>query len=487
MEEARSTLGRFSSAQEDPSSLKHYDAAIRQYIQALGKLSSNARRAILADPVAILKPLDPHLNSIGYVTVLDSVIENPEVPPKVLDLVVDFLLRFDPCQVRYVGTAFTSLLEKIGSGKVFSQSVAVGLMVSAMLRLDPSGSMFTSTHLTLAKLAYTSAELDSALPVLDADILFYPAICSHRETKQFLCDPDLPPSGFISPTTGLTDQLKHSMVLEYNLIRGLVYISKRDWAKASAALEQIITHPARSKGVSKFMTEAHKKWILVGLLKEGKTPRLPSYTSASASASYQVTSEAYITFANLFNTDDVAQLRTEFDTNRQVWEDDGNTSLMNEVMAAYQKWQIISLRHVYRRVSISQVRHVTLSAETGETLEDDEAILALIQSMIASEMLHGELQRGDGDGDCYLAFGEASSPMTEGDFAREVARSHQSIQSLTAYYRVTNDRLSGHKDYVRHVMREQKRMDMEKEADAAVGFETQVEDEDLMTGVMAHA
>lgn len=425
---------------------------------------------------------------------------------EVLDITLEFLVSFDVCQVRYVGATLCSLLEKVGAGTVFpvctwpspppylscplksdaQAKVAVELLVTAILHLDPSGSIFTSTHLVLARLAYASNIVEPALLVLDADILFYPCISSSKETRHLLCDPDLPPSAFLTPVSGLTKPLKSVTVLEYNFLRGMLYISRKNWPKALAALEQVVSHPSRNKGVSKIMTEAHKKWLLVGLLNQGTAPRLPSYTSPTAQSSYQAMNEAYSAFASLFHTDQVDRLRASFDTNSQTWEADGNASLVAEAMSAYQKWQIINLRQVFMRVSISEVRRTTRSAETGEPLVDDETTLALVRDMIGSGLLVGEVETGQDDEECYLAFGDAHSVMSEAEFAKEVVCSQQSIEALSSQYRLTNERLTANKDYVWHLIREQRRLETDKDADTAVGFDTQIEDEDLMTGVLAH-
>lgn len=451
--------------------------------------------------------LDPATNSIGYLTILDMVLNVKDAESAehsdVLDKTIEFLVKFDPCQVRYVVTGFLSLLEKIGAGHLFSVNrpmqltpsplpadlqqplVATELLATAILRLDPSGSMFTPAHLVLARLAYTANSVEPALKALDADILVYPNMSGSKEARP-LCDPDTPPSAFMPASTGLTDPLRSASILEYNLIRGLIYISRRDWSKARAALEQVITHPSKERGVSRMMTEAHKKWLLVGLMHQGKAPVLPQYTNPATVGSCQALSTPYFVIANLFSTDKTAELQAEVETNRQVWEDDGNASLVAEVMAAYQKWQIINLRRIYQRVSIAEVRRATLSAETGEPLADDQSTVALVREMIESGMLNGEIHAGQGEGESHLAFIDNQGSMSETEFAAEVARSHHSIQALSQQYRHTNERLTGSKDYARHLYREQRRAEMEREADAAVGFEAQIEDEDLMTGVLAH-
>ncbi|PNY26234.1 COP9 signalosome complex subunit 3 [Tolypocladium capitatum] len=404
---------------------------------------------------------------------------------ELLDKTVEFLVKFDPCQVRYVVIGFLSLLQKVGAGHLFPPLVATELLATAILRLDPSGSMFTPAHLALARLAYTANSVEPALKALDADILVYPNMSGSKEARP-LCDPDIPPSAFMAPGLVPSDQLKSASILEYNLLRGLIYISRRDWSKARAALEQAITHPSKERATSMMMVDAYKKWVLVGLMHQGKVPSLPTHTSPVAQTSYHALSEPYIAIANLFITDRTAELKAEVETNRQAWEDDGNASLVAEVMAAYQKWQIINLRRIYQRVSIAEVRRTTLTAETGEPLADDQTTVALVREMIESGMLNGEIQDGQGDGESYLAFADNQGLMSETEFAAEVARSHHSIQALSQQYRFTNERLSGSKDYVRHLYREQKRTEMEREADAAVDFDAHIEDEDLMTGVLAH-
>ncbi|POR39037.1 COP9 signalosome complex subunit 3 [Tolypocladium paradoxum] len=488
MDQAKVIFGSFHPAPNVVRSANKYDSAIKQYLSSLSKLSHEERVAIYSQPAAILKVLDPAVNSIGYLTILDMVLDGLGAEAakhsELLDKTIEFLVKFDPCQVRYVVAGFLSILDKVGAGHLFSPLVATELLAMAILRLDPSGSMFTPAHLVLARLAYTANSVEPALEALDADILLYPNMSGSKEARP-LCDPDTPPSAFMPACTGPTDQLKSASILEYNLLRGLIYISRRDWSKGRAALEQVITHPSKERGVSRMMTDAHKKWVLVGLMQQGKTPSLPPHTNPAIQGIYQALSAPYTAIANLFSTDKTAELKAEVEANRQAWEDDGNASLVAEVMAAYQKWQILNLRRIYQRVSIAEVRRTTLNAETGEPLADDQATVALVREMIESGMLNGEIQAGQGES--YLAFRDNQALMSEAEFAAEVARSHDGIQALSKQYRLANERLSGSKDYARHLYREQRRAEMEREADAAVGFEAQIEDEDLMTGVLAHA
>lgn len=261
-------------------------------------------------------------------------------------------------------------------------------------------------------------------------------------------------------------------------------MGRREWDKAFAALEQVVTHPLKDRGVSKVMADCHKRWVLVGLLKSGKTPGLPFYTSAQPTATYNSLSAEYKTLATLFASPQAKELKELAKQHEEIWQEDATSSLIAEVLSAYQKWQIINLRKIFTEVSIGQVRRLTCSAQTGEPLETDEDVISLIQSMLASGMLNGTLEI-DGTAGSFLKFGGAASVLTEESFAREIATSHARITALNMQYRDANDRLSEKREYVKYMVVEQRRADKEG-PDAGVGFDSQIEDEDLMTGIMAH-
>ncbi|KAH0532837.1 hypothetical protein TsFJ059_001475 [Trichoderma semiorbis] len=489
MDEVKRIFLDFSPSPASYPSTKSYDAAAKSYAASVTKLSSDVQTAIQRNPIEALQLVDPSTNSIGYLSIIDTLLRGsvPESTPRslLLDEAVRFLLKFDPIQIRYVGSLFRSLLEDLGS--FFSPLVAVELLANAILRIDPSGSVFTSTHLVMAKLAYDTNCIEPALKVLDADILFYPRNThpARPENAKNLYDTEVEPYVYIA-SASLTDAIKSTSILEYHLLQAMAYISRKDWPKAQVALERVIGHPIKDKGVSKIMVDGYKKWLLVGLLREGRPPSFPSYITNATKSTYNGLSEAYNNIATLFTTDGASALKEEFEKGRPTWEEDSNLTLLEEALVSYQKWQVINLRRIYHQVSISQIRQTTLSAQTAETLKDDGEVLQLVSDMIDSGMLKGKLQVGLTAGESYVTFHEEHDLMTEADFAREVARSHASIETLTKQYRVTNERLSSTKDYARHLVREQKRMDKDI-ADAGVGFDTHIEDEDLMTGVLGGA
>lgn len=62
--------------------------------------------------------VDPATNTIGYLAIIDVLLRGsipPSVPRQILlDSTLQFLLKFDPIQIRYVGSLFRALLEDLG-------------------------------------------------------------------------------------------------------------------------------------------------------------------------------------------------------------------------------------------------------------------------------------------------------------------------------------------------------------------------------------
>ncbi|KAJ6443269.1 chromatin remodeling complex subunit (Chd3) [Purpureocillium lavendulum] len=488
MDKAKAVFEAFPLPPSADKLTEEYDTAVKNYVSSLSRLPKQARAAVNDVPDEFLEGLDPELNSIGCFFVFDILLAESKFGvdqrSPLLDKLLAFLMSFNPIQARYIIGPFLALLERLVRGEVFSPHIAIDLATTALLRIDPDGSTFTPIHHILAVTALATNCVEPALGLLDADILFYPGMANSKDTRP-LCDPDVPSSAFMPSATLRSGPITNSKVLEYELVCGMAHMERRDWAKARQALERVITHPSKDRGVSAMMVAAHKKWLLVGLMHEGKVPTLPSYTSQAAQSAYQLLNKRYSTFAALFEANKPAELKEEFDANQEAWTEDANAELVAEVLAAYQKWQIINLRRVYRRVCIGEVRSTTVDARTGQPLVDDQATLALARDVIQSGMVQGSIEEGPTAAESYLVFTDASDGMSEKVFAHEVTRSQQSIRHLTNLYQASNKRLSSNKDYLRHVVREQKRAEMDREGDAAVELE-QIEDEDLMTGVMAH-
>lgn len=363
--------------------------------------------------------------------------------------------------------------------------MAVEVVSAAILKIDPTGSMFTSTHLQLIKLAYSTNNIEPAMRVIEKNIVFYPGMANWKRPTM-LCDMTLSPSVYIHKETGLTSHVKAAAVLEYDLLSGMMFCSKREWDKAHAAFERIVTFPTREGGCSKIMAEAYKKWVLVSLLSKGRAIPLPTYTGPAAAKAYQTLGKPYKQVASLFDTTNAEELRSEVEKASQIWQDDQNVGLMKEVLSAYQEWQIKNLQNVFSKISIPEIRQQTKSAQTGANLNSDADIEALIQNMIISNSLKGVMEKND-DGTVFLTFLPASTVLSEAEYAQELTKTAVQLKALEPIFKATNERLGTSREYIKHLIKEQKRASDKNELDPTMGFESHVDDEDLMGGVTSTA
>ncbi|KAI8624419.1 hypothetical protein F5Y19DRAFT_490945 [Xylariaceae sp. FL1651] len=464
-----------------------YHKAASLHVSRLAKMLKERPRDLVVYSSELLNLIDPAFNSLSYLTVLHALILPSlasNVPHEfILEKVVAFMMTFDGRQCRYAGSLLLDMMDAVGSGRLLPPSVAVEALATAILKLDPSGTMLTSSHLPLAKLAYDTDNIQPALPVIDRSIVFYPGMANH-DSPQYLCDLALSPPAYISKSTGLTTVIKTSAVLEYDLLCGMMYCARRDWEKARAAFERAATFPTKDGGCSKIMVEAYKKWILVSLLSTGKHIETPPHTSASTGKTFGTLGKPYTAVAAAFATDEVQDLRLAAEKNAQLWLEDGNTGLIEEVLATYQKWRVLSLQDIYTKISIPEIRQQTKSAETGTVLDKDADVEMLIQNMIIAGMLKGVIEKND-DGTKFLTFLSPTTHLSELEFAQELQKTAARLKELQSVFLATNQRLATSKEYIKWVIRESKRDKTGDAQDPTLGFDAQVDDEDLMGGVMA--
>ncbi|KAI1502784.1 hypothetical protein F5X99DRAFT_377370 [Biscogniauxia marginata] len=463
-----------------------YDKAVKTHLGRLTRILKEDSADLALNGPQLLELLNPAVNSLSYLAVLHTLVipafAASATRDFLLEKLVTFLVSFDGRQCRYAGTHLQDLFSLVGNGQCLPPSVGVDVLATAILKLDPTGSMLTSSHVLLARLAYSTNNIDTALPVIDKNIVFYPGMANYGD-PQYLCDMDLSPPAYITRENGLTATVKAASVMEYDLLCGMMYCARRDWAKAHAAFERVVTFPTREGGASKIMVEAYKKWVLVSLLLNGKHTDPPSYTGATASKLYGTLAKPYTSVASIFGTENAPELKMEADKNAEIWRDDGNTGLLQEVLAAYQKWRVLGLQEIYTKISIPEIREQTMSAETGENLDKDEDVEALIQNMIIAGMLKGIIEKND-DGTVFLTFLSASTELSEHEFAKELTSTALRLKQLQPIFRATSERLGTSKDYIKHVIKESKRNDKAEGHDPTLGFDAHVDDEDLMGGVL---
>lgn len=147
-------------------------------------------------------------------------------------------------------------------------------MVSAMLRLDPTGSCFTSNHLNIVRVALEARAWDAVKPLLDHDIYSFPydpydkENAAYKSMHPYLCSHHESSSTFLTHAFGFTVKLDYKDPLQYFLLGGMLYTGLKDWERALHFYELAIITPINQK-ISKIQLEAYKKRVLVGILEYG--------------------------------------------------------------------------------------------------------------------------------------------------------------------------------------------------------------------------
>lgn len=335
----------------------------------------------------------------------------------------------------------------------FQIPLAIPPIRDALLRIDPTGAVFTSKHLLLVKLALESQNYDDVIPVLEKPILYIPGSRNQPKAKH-ICDPTLPPQAYITPANGFPGKgIRARDVLEYFLYSGMVYIASRNWKRALQCLEDAVTYPAKDNSISKIMVEAYKKWVLVNLLVEGKLMDIPK--ASSVTKLYHTLAKPYESVARIFQLGTASRLKSEVEAAKHIWQNDCNTGLILNVLAAYQQFQIRNLAGVHNKISILEIHNLTMSAETGAKLPNPQAVETLVQNMIADGSLRGTLSNPSNQ-TSVLTFSQSSPILSEKQVQAELAASTLRIKSLTQEIRNTDRILTHDKDYVKHLQKQKK-------------------------------
>ena len=252
-----------------------YDKQIKVLVKFLHGVSASKLKGKVSDQDDLLDVLDPSINTLPYLyALLAHIGTSNSIPPgeRLWGKMLDFVSRFDPVQVRYAGHEWRRLLDAtVKSAEDVDQSLmAIEPVRTAMLRLDPSTSTFTSTHLVLVRQCLKTRAYDLALSILDNNIFHFPTP-SEKDKGTYLplpCARHMTSSTYITTGSGLSEKLNYRDHLMYFLYGAMIYLGLKRWDRASLFLEMVMTTPT-SNTASMIQVEAYKKWILVNLLLHG--------------------------------------------------------------------------------------------------------------------------------------------------------------------------------------------------------------------------
>ncbi|KAL1866925.1 hypothetical protein Plec18167_008857 [Paecilomyces lecythidis] len=400
---------------------------------------------------------------------------------------LQFLEAFDPVQIRYTGHEWRRLLELVAkAAEAVSKPILATVPVrDAILRLDPSGSMFTSNHILLSRLCLRGKVYAAACPLIDRDICHFPAP-SHLAIKrghQQSSSSELQDQGslasYITYASGLTAKITYRDYLQYFLYSSMIYIGLKKWKRALHFLNLVVSAPSVGT-VSMIMVEAYKKWVIVSLLEKGSAASLPSITAPHVTKTYRALARPYDALADAFKSGDLNRLKGEIDIGQSVWHMDNNTGLVLQLVPALRKFSILKLGNTFAALTIGDVARRT-SPEPSDIKETETFVASLIMSgALNATLLHS---RNSSD-PTMLRFNvdtRNSNTLSEAKISEQLNREQERLKDLLTKIDETESRLELSREYTDNLRRNQRRKeDSVKEGPSLISRGSGDIDEDIM-------
>ncbi|RPA93717.1 hypothetical protein L873DRAFT_1815426 [Choiromyces venosus 120613-1] len=360
-----------------PSSQNISDSELNKQIQNHLALLNRTPAATLAYQHAggdVLTLLDPSVNSLAYLYILVARIDLGQ--KNTLEVgwrqIVTFLESFNPKQVRCAQDIFRRLVDAFFSLATESGKpiIAVRPIKKAILRFNPT--KFSFLHPLFLRLCLEAKCYRDAAAIVDIDIVEFP-ISAGKVTEN-----------------SRAREITYQDVLTYFLYAGMIYMGIKEWRRAADYLTYAIVAPGTA--CSQIQIDAYKKYILVGLLLDGKSLPIPRSTAVAASRAYKALSRPYESFASAFKAGNPELLRTEVAQLVDVFRQDNNTGLAIQCLEAFRRMQIIALRDTYVTLSTEEISKKDLEVTgRGGDIGGKEGTEAVILGMIEREEISASL------------------------------------------------------------------------------------------------
>jgi COP9 signalosome complex subunit 3 len=424
---------------------KDYDKKANEFIKLLSK-QQDPTWTKLHNKQNILDLLNPSTNTLPYIYALAAqtahVGKTGAKTEELLNRAVVFLASFDPVQIRYAGDAWSSLLNWCFDIYPQLRITDCTPLTTGMLRLDPTASTFTSSHLRLVRLCLQVGAPRQALPLLDKNITGFPQFTPKAVPDEPLCEESEQSNNFINAKSGFTlHPLKSEWVLEYYLLGAHIYLGLRNYSRARLFLEYILLSPSSNSMCSALQAEAYKKWTLLGLLAQGRSYPIPRTHNAAVLKSCKSVSKAYEALADNFEKRQYRKFSAEVEVGQGVWVEDGNTRLVKEVGDALLRWRVLDMQKTFSTLPISRVA-AHLNATINGTLD-------LLTDMLELGHLDAHITPQTSTTEAVLHFHLAPTPTSSTDPENDSLEARtKRIQSLIAALKDADRRLQLTKEYV---------------------------------------
>lgn len=358
------------------------------------------------------------------------------------------LVSFDPIQARYAGSCLNEIVNAVAHGAEQSQNYipAIQLLNTAILRLDPTSSTFTSTHHLYVRLCLQAGAFADSMSIVERPIYHIPGGMDKQaeaRSYKYRCSVQEASASWLTPSSGLTQKITSRMFLDYNFMCALCYMALGQYSRAIPLLEVILIAPTANAVTSFIAVEAYKKWVLLSLLVLGFVPEYPRPVYQATARAVRSLAKPYECLAEAFKHRDSSRLLAEAKEGQALWQEDNNMGLVFEVVQAHRKYSVLKMAKLFTSIPVSQLE-AYLPAD-----ENDMPLQAYLQNLISSGDLRATMTSSPDGADQVLRFlPEGSSSRSEAEIEQHLSNRSQQLQALIKHVGEAEHRLEISKEYV---------------------------------------
>ncbi|KAF8477350.1 hypothetical protein BDZ91DRAFT_774020 [Kalaharituber pfeilii] len=417
-------LDSLLSLSSKPLQDEAYDRQMSSLVQALNKIGAANMITTPGGP-SLLEVLDPTEQSVGYLYILVANIRLIGIDHgDIWKRTVLFLESYDSRQISYALDQFKALVGEIVrfTSEIDKPLLIVRPLKKAILR-SAKPTRFSFLHTCFVQKCLEARCYRDACTILDMDVTEFP---SRKEAKDI----------------GYQD------VVSYFLYGGMIYIGLKNWRRAMDYLTYAVAYPGNA--CSSIQLEAYKKYLLVGLLLEGKTVNIPPGTSSNAVRAYRALVKPYESFTAAFNAGDAEGLRQQTITCMPIFVDDGNAGLATQCLDAFRRFQIAGLTHTYVTLSVKEIarRNLELLGRGGGEDETERYVLGMIERDEIRASLSHESPSLQNSG-CVIHFHD--NPQSEKRNLRGLEEQIMRTVAITNQAKTLEKKLGLSKEYISYL------------------------------------
>lgn len=343
------------------------------------------------------------------------------------------------------------------------------LLRNVILRTDPTSSTLSTTHYHFLRLCLLTRAYTDAIDILDRPIYHIPTLESTKTLEKRLgtyrCSSFESSLPIFGAQTDLAGKITNRVYLEYFLLGAICYIATEQWKKAQAFLEVVLVHPTHGNAVSLIMVDAYKKWLLVGLLIDGKGSPVPKAMSGNAGKHIRALAKPYDCVVDAFRSHKDERLRGEIQEGLEEWNKDGNYGLMREVYNAFRKFAVIRLSKTFAALPVEEV-----AARTSPTPQDAQESFVYLNTLITSGELQARITPSQKGGLGVVRFLSSDvARKSEANIETELATRAAELRILLKYIGDYDHQLEVNKDYLDFLLKAKKARDQDRKANAGSG------------------